>query len=187
MSKQIPPFARPDRQNHASFRTIWLVAWLLVALAFCFVPIATGAQAFLLFELPDGLPLGTLFAALTLILDSAVSVAASQPRSLLRLVSSGTVVAASLWLPIGIWLAKNPALNFVNDAADSAAFWRFTHGLAWLIVATMLWAGAEAINRLRFAPVHAIDHEWSLNYGPALSVLQGRRLLPSLCSIIRHN
>jgi hypothetical protein len=124
---------------------------LLVALAFCFAPIAIGAQAFLLFGLPGGLPLGTLLAALIFVLGSAVCLAASQPRSLLRLTSLGTVVAASLWLPIGIWLAENAALNFVNDAADSAAFWRLTHGLAWLIVATMLWAGAEAINwrRLR--------------------------------------
>jgi hypothetical protein len=87
MSKQIPPLARPDRQNHASFRTMRLVPWLLVALAFCFVPMAIGAQAFLLFELPGGLPLGTLLAALTLVLGSAVCLAASQPRSLLRLAS----------------------------------------------------------------------------------------------------
>ena len=147
MPDRVPRLASSGRRDYAFFKTMWFVPSLPVAFAFCLVPLAIGPETILLFELPGGLPLGTLIAALTLVLGAAVSLAASRPRSLLRMVSVVALVAASLWLPVGIWLAANAALNFVNDAANSAVFWRFTKGLAWLVLATMLWAGTEAINK----------------------------------------
>lgn len=129
------------------------VPLLLLVLALCVLPLALGAEAILLFGLPGGLPLGTLLAALAFVLGAVVSVAASQPRSLLRRVSVVALAAAALWLPIGVYLAENAALRFVNDAADSAVFWRLTAGLGGLILTTMLWAGTAAFLARRRADI----------------------------------
>lgn len=118
---------------------------LLLALALCVLPLALGADAILLFGLPGGLPLGTLLAALAFVLGAAVPLAASRPRLLLRWVSVFALAAAVLWLPLGVYLAGNAALSFVNDAADSALYWRLTAGLGGLILAAMLWASVAAL------------------------------------------
>jgi hypothetical protein len=99
MSKKFRWLVSSGRSDYGSFKTVWLIPSLLIALAFCIAPLAIGAEAILLFELPGGLPLGTFISALALVLGAAVSLAASQPRSPLRLVSVGALVAASLWLP----------------------------------------------------------------------------------------
>lgn len=125
------------------------VPLLLFCLAVCLVPLAFGAESVLLIGLPGGLPLGTLLAALAFALGAAVSVAASRPRSLLRRVSTVAMVGALLWLPLGIYLAGNASLSFVDDAADSAVYWRLTAGLGGLTLATMVWAGVGALLRRR--------------------------------------
>ncbi|MEO0558105.1 MAG: hypothetical protein AAF170_07965 [Bacteroidota bacterium] len=120
-------------------------AFLLVAIALCLLPLALGLESLLLVNLPGGLPLGTLLAALAFILGAAVPVVASRPRTLLRWVGMIGLVAAVLWLPLGMYLSGTPSLSFVNDAADSAIYWGLTKGLAAGILATMLWAGAAAL------------------------------------------
>ena len=120
------------------------VPLLLLCLALCVLPLALGAEAVLLVGLPGGLPLGTLLGALAFVLGAAIPFAASRPRSLLRRVSVVALAAAVLWLPLGIYLAGNATLSFVNDAADAAVYWRLTAGLAGLILTTMVWAGTAA-------------------------------------------
>lgn len=121
-------------------------AWILLLItALCVAPLALGMESIVLVGLPGGLPLGTLFAALAFISAAAVPVAASRFGTLHRRLSLVVLALAFVWLPIGIYLAENAALRFVNDAADSALFWRMTRVLAGLIVATMLWEGVAAL------------------------------------------
>jgi len=114
---------------------------LFLLLGLCAVPMVLGAEAVLLFELPLGVPLGTLLAALMFVLGATISVVSSPSQSSLRLVSVITLLLALVWLPFGTFLAGNPSLSFVNDARDSAVFWRFTAGLAILIAVMMVCAG----------------------------------------------
>lgn len=122
-----------------------LVPLLIFCLALCVAPLALGAETVLLVGLPGGLPLGTLMAAIAFVLGAAIPAAASRPRSLLRRVSLVTTAAAVLWLPLGIYLAGNASLSFVNDATDSAVYWQLTAGLGGLILVKMVWAGAAAL------------------------------------------
>ncbi|PWN06021.1 hypothetical protein [Rhodohalobacter mucosus] len=57
------------------------------------------------------------------------------------------LVAAILWLPLGIYLSGNAALNFVQDASDSLFFWRFTTGLAVLVLAALGWTAVAIVKR----------------------------------------
>jgi hypothetical protein len=57
----------------------------------------------------------------------------------------GSVLASLLWLPLGIFLSGNAALNFVLDAADAQFFWRFTTGLGVCIVIILVWTGIQDI------------------------------------------
>ncbi|MEM1271919.1 MAG: hypothetical protein AAGI08_17870 [Bacteroidota bacterium] len=129
-----------------------LVLILLAVVFASILPLALGAESVLLIGLPGGLPLGTLLAALAFAAGAGVPLAASRPDTFLQTVSRLVLAAAVLWLPVGIYLSGNPALNFVDDASDSALFWRLTAGLGVLILVTMLWAAVDAVTKHRAQP-----------------------------------
>ncbi len=125
---------------------------LLTVVAVCVLPLALGAESVLLAGLPGGLPLGTLLAALALVAGAAVPLTASRPRSLLRWAGGAGLVAAALWLPLGVYLSGNPALNFVSDASGSVLFWELTAGVAGFVVVTIVWACVAAALARRLQP-----------------------------------
>ena len=133
------------------------VPLLLIAVALCVLPLALRAEGVLLLSLPGELPLGTLLAALALIAGATVPIAASRSKTPLRWAGYVALTAAVLWLPLGIYLSGNAALNFVNDGADSAAFWRLTAGLVAFVLATTLWSAVTAVlqRRSRASPPRA--------------------------------
>ena len=125
------------------------VALLLALVAVCILPLALGAERILLLELPGRLPLGTLMAALALVAAAAVPFAASRSNSALRRISAAAVIAALAWLPVGIYLSGSASLNFVEDAADAALYWRLTTGLVAVILMLLAWAAVTAAVRWR--------------------------------------
>ena len=98
-------------------------------------------------RLPGGLPLGNLLAAVALTAAAAIPLVTSRPGTALRRIALGSVLASLLWLPAGVWLSGNAALNFSSGAEFSAMFWRFTGGLAVLIVALLVWTSVAALAR----------------------------------------
>ncbi|MDX1591738.1 MAG: hypothetical protein R3283_07240 [Balneolaceae bacterium] len=113
------------------------------------IPLIFGIESLLLFVLPGGLPLGTLLAAIALITGSAIPMVQSNSNSILWWISVIILIPAILWLPLGIYLSGNAALNFVQDATDSLFFWRFTTGLAVLMIASILWTAVEVYQARR--------------------------------------
>lgn len=130
----------------------WRPLVLLAAAGVSMSVVVLGPAGLVEARLPGGLPLGTLLAAVALVAGAAVPLAASRPGTVLRWVGAAGLGAAAAWLPLGIVLSGNAALNFVDDAADSALFWTLTRWLAGLILATMGWAGVTAALRRRGAP-----------------------------------
>jgi hypothetical protein len=100
-------------------------------------------EAILLLFLPGGLPLGTLMAAVAMISASLIPVVKPNSASFLRRAGWILVSASVLWLPLGIYLSGNAALNFVQDAADAQLFWRFTTGLGVCILIVLVWTGIQ--------------------------------------------
>jgi len=122
---------------------------LILIVCTCLVLLVLGGERLLLISLPGGVPFGTFLAAVALVAGSVMPRVVSRKGSLLWRVSSLVIIAAILWLPLGIVLSGNPALSFVNDASDSALFWRFTGALAVIIIFTISWAGIDAFHRRR--------------------------------------
>jgi hypothetical protein len=112
-------------------------------------PLVLRIEAVLMIGLPGGLPLGTLLAALAMVSGAAIAFAAGSPGSWLRRISCLTMAAAVVWLPLGILLAGNPALSFVNDGSDSALFWRYTAVTVLLIILTWVWAAINGFSSWR--------------------------------------
>ncbi|MGB0513294.1 MAG: hypothetical protein ACPGJE_00480 [Wenzhouxiangellaceae bacterium] len=115
------------------------VVFLILVTAACVVPLIFGVEEILLFELAGGLPLGTLLAAVALMAASLIPIVLSRPGSVTRGIAVLASAASVLWLPIGIWLSGNAALNFSNDAVDSSIFWRYTIGMVALILTLLIW------------------------------------------------
>ena len=126
-----------------------VVAPLLSLVVACLIPLMFGIETILLVNLPGGLPLGTLLAAIAFISASFIPISKSKPGSFLRRIGSVLLLASILWLPLGIYLSGNAALSFVQDAADSHLFWRFTAGLGVSILVSLLWTGVETIRASR--------------------------------------
>lgn len=103
-----------------------VISVLIFLIVLCLIPLIFGMESILMIGLPGGLPLGTLMAALAVAYGSLLPVILSKPASLLRRISWGLLAASVVWLPLGIYLSGNPALNFVQDAVDSQLFWRYT-------------------------------------------------------------
>lgn len=122
-------------------RPIFLPIVILIA---CLVPLVLGAERILLLPLPGGLPLGNLLAACALVAGSAIPLMPSRPRSWLRWTGSVIMMAAILWLPIGVFLSGDATLSFNQDPVASAFFWRFTAGLGISILALIAWSLVEA-------------------------------------------
>ena len=122
-------------------------AILIQIICACLVPLGFGLESILLIPLPGGLPFGTLLAAVALVAGSAIPLALGRKGSWLRRTGSLVLVAAILWLPLGIVLSGNASLNFVQDPLDSAFFWRYTAVLAAVTLLTIFWAGIEAFFR----------------------------------------
>lgn len=121
-----------------------LVRALLAVVLVCVLPLALGLEGVLLVELPGGLPLGTLLAAVAFVAGAAVPVVAGRAGTGHRRVASVVLVAALLWLPLGAALAGNPSLSFVDDPVQSAFFWRFTGALGVAILAMWGWTAVAA-------------------------------------------
>ena len=126
-----------------------IVPALLLLVIACLIPLIFGMETILLVDLPGGLPLGTLMAAIAIISASSIPVIKSKPGSLLHRVALVVLLASILWLPLGIYLSGNAALSFVQDAADSHFFWRFTGGLSLSILVILIWTGVKFIRGSR--------------------------------------
>lgn len=120
---------------------------LILIICVCALPLLFGLENILLIDLPGGLPLGTLLAAFALIAGSVIPLVQSRSGTVLWWTGLIILIAAILWLPLGITLSGNAALNFVQDASDSLFFWRFTTGLAVLVFAAIVWTAAEVFSR----------------------------------------
>lgn len=127
-------------------RPIYLPVVILVV---CLVPLVLGAEGILLLTLPGGLPLGNLLAACAIVVGSAIPLMPSRKSSWLRRTGLVILIAAILWLPIGIFLSGNAALSFNQDPVDSAFFWRFTAGLGFSILVLIAWSAVEAYQASR--------------------------------------
>ncbi len=124
-----------------------IVPALLFLSILCLIPLVFGMESILLVDLPGGLPFGTFLAAVVIISASAIPVAQSKSGSLLRRIALVLLLASTLWLPLGIYLSGNAALSFVEDAADSQFFWRFTGGLSLSILVILIWTGVKSIRQ----------------------------------------
>ena len=118
----------------------FLPSFVGLLIVICVLPIVLGWDRILLASLPGELPLGTLMAAVALVAASGLTLLKSEPVNFRRFISIVLLVAAIGWLPLGIILSGNASLGFVNDAADSDFFWRFTEGLIISIIVTWIWA-----------------------------------------------
>ena len=121
------------------------VTVLLLLTIGCLIPLILGMEAILILSLPGGLPLGTLMAAVAIISASLIPVVKSNSGSFLRRAAWVLFSGSLLWLPLGIYLSGNAALNFVQDAADSQLFWRFTVGLSVCILIALVCTGIQEI------------------------------------------
>lgn len=118
---------------------------LLAAGAAAGTALATGA-AWLGLELPGGLPVGKLLAALGLCFLAGAAFTLS-PRGTARRVAAGAALAcAASWLPLSVALAGNLALNF--EYGRGAAWLGFTQGVVGLVLGALAWALAAALRRL---------------------------------------
>lgn len=115
---------------------------LLLAIG-CVIPLIFGLEGILLVSLPGGLPLGTLMAAVAMISASLIPVVKPNSASFLRRTGWVLFSASLLWLPLGIYLSGNAALNFVLDASDAQLFWRFTALLSVTILIVLVWSGIQ--------------------------------------------
>jgi hypothetical protein len=100
-------------------------------------------ESVLLIELPGALSFGTLLAAIVIISASIIPVVQSKPGSIYRRIAIVLNLASILWLPLGIYLSGNASLSFVQDAADSQFFWRYTGGLSLSILIILIWTGIK--------------------------------------------
>ncbi|MEM0963793.1 MAG: hypothetical protein AAGK21_14795 [Bacteroidota bacterium] len=114
--------------------------FLLGLIAASLLLLVYGPDGLVLYRLPGGLPLGTLFAIVSLVAGSAIPLAASRRRTALRWAGVAALLVALAWFPIGVWLSGNVDLNFVSDAADSVLFRQVTIGSAAFIIATWAWS-----------------------------------------------
>ncbi len=106
--------------------------------------LATGA-AWLGMELPGGLPVGNLLAALCLCCLAGAAFALS-PRGTARRAAAGAALAcAASWLPLSVALAGNLALNFQDGRG--AAWLGFTQAVVALVLGTLAWTLATALRR----------------------------------------
>ena len=119
------------------------IHFLILIFILCLLPIILGLESILLSVLPGGLPLGTFLAATALIAGALIPVIQGRSGKVLWRMGIILVIAAILWLPLGIILSGNAALNFVQDAVDSTFFWRFTSVLAGLIILELVWTSIQ--------------------------------------------
>lgn len=116
-----------------------LLTLMTVLLLTSTLPLLLRWEAVLLFELPLGLPLGTLLAALAFVAGATLPTVIINLPKRVRWVGWLLILLAVLWLPLGIWLAGNPQLAFTGgEAADG--FWIYTGLLAAVLIGALLWA-----------------------------------------------
>lgn len=120
-----------------------IVPAILCVLIICLIPLIFGMESVLLIELPGALSFGTLLAAIVIISASIIPVVQSKPGSIYRRIAIVLNLASILWLPLGIYLSGNASLSFVQDAADSQFFWRYTGGLSLSILIILIWTGIK--------------------------------------------
>lgn len=126
-----------------------VVPALLLLITGCLIPLIFGIEVILLVELPFGLPFGTLLAAIAIISVSLIPVLISNSGSFLNRTGLVLLLLSILWLPLGIYLSGSVALNFVQNAASSQFFWRYTAGLGISLLIMLAWTGATFIRGSR--------------------------------------
>lgn len=114
---------------------------LILLLLGSLIPILFGIEAILLVQLPIGLPLGTLLAAVALITATLIPLLKHDGGVILQRTASTLLLLSILWLPLGIYLSGNAALEFNQDAQDSLFFWRFTFVIGVLDLMLLAWTG----------------------------------------------
>jgi hypothetical protein len=107
-----------------------------------------GGADFLVWDLPGGLPLGNVLAALGLASAAAVAVLVGQAGQGVRRYGWGALAAATLWLPVSAALLGNWRLNG-SPGASSAGWAAYTVLTVLFAGSALLWAGGVAWQRRR--------------------------------------
>jgi hypothetical protein len=118
---------------------------LFITIVFCVAALFYVPERLTLARLPGGLPLGTLFAIVALIAGVALTFILSRPYTVLRWVSTLALIVTLLWFPIGLYLAGNVGLNFVNDPGRSALFRQITVGTTPFVLGGLGWTVASFV------------------------------------------
>jgi hypothetical protein len=120
--------------------------WLFLIIVALLIPIVSGMTELLLFELPWGLPLGTLLAATSLLLAACILLILAEHRWS-QAWAMAMLLASGFWWPLGAWLAGNPRLSFSGSASHSTAFWSFTLYLGITLLLSLLIASVWRLIR----------------------------------------
>lgn len=113
---------------------------LLIGICFsAALPLLLGLESVLLIDIAGGLPLGNLMAAIALISGNGACVISSSADTVRYLISLLSLLCATLWLPLGIYLSGNTALNFAGENGVSYGYWAFTAALIALLVLLVIW------------------------------------------------
>lgn len=118
------------------------VVTLFVAFVICLLPLGLGMESLLLLSLPGPLPLGTLLAAVALVLGALIPVVAKTGLRVLRRAGWAALVLALPWLPAGVTLSGSAELNFGPGSRGSDAYWAYTVLLA---VGVVMLVNATAV------------------------------------------
>ena len=117
---------------------------LLLLLPFTWVVALPSGAGWLEWPLPGGLPLGNLFAAMTMASWPAASALLATPRSAARRFAGLALLSAFAWLPASALLAGNLALNFSGERGT--AWFALTLAVLAAGVISLAWS---ALHRLR--------------------------------------
>lgn len=124
-----------------------IVVMLFAGAGFAVWSLVSGA-AYLDATLPGGLPLGNALSAFGPCAVAGAVVLLSTPRTALRAVSVGSLIAGVFWLPASIFLAGNLALNNF-DGWRSLAWFIYTGVVVSAALGSLLWALAASLLAMR--------------------------------------
>jgi hypothetical protein len=102
------------------------------------LPLLLRWEPILLFELPLGLPLGTLMAAVAFVSAALLPGCVFEYKAMSAWLGYPLLAAALVWLPIGIWLSGNPRLAFSGES-QADGFWLYTMVLAAVLIGVLCW------------------------------------------------
>ncbi|MDX1570873.1 MAG: hypothetical protein R3200_10325 [Xanthomonadales bacterium] len=114
-----------------------LITALVAFVLFVGGSLLAGAD-FLLWVLPGGLPLGNLLMPSGMLAAAAIPLLVKPGGRRFRAAAWFGVALAAVWLPLGIALAGNPELDFINRPAGSLAFHSYTVATMAVILGMLL-------------------------------------------------